>query len=461
MHQEPEPLESPPTVRFDRDLLDLLLDASTDGVMDWDLDRQQIRYTDRWKLLLGYEPAQLLDTPTLWSELSHPDDLPRVRALLQDHLEGIWPFSHTWRMRHENGQWRFILCRAATLRDGDGRPSRLVAVFSDITDRVQAEERHRALTTALPDLLLRLGADGTLLDVKAPEGRPPAGLTWPEAGQTLAEWKPAAEWHDRVSSYVQGARRSSRPRLLEVTLAGIRPRRHAEIRVVPSGDDEAVCIVRDVTEQRQLQAQVNQGQKLESIGRLASGIANEISGPMQQIVASLARAQISDADEGGANALADALEGVARVSRIVNAMKEFAQAKAEKVPTDLNREIETALTVAAHAWTDLSHLERALDPTLPRVPCIAGEIGLAIIALIVAAGRAMGEAARTSDAKGLLAVATTVEGDLAELRVNHSAGAPLPDELAPARSVIEKHGGSLQIESTAGTTSFVVRLPLS
>src|SRR4029453_14605724 len=117
----------------------------------------------------GYD-GTLPDSPGLWRELSHPEDLPRVEELLRDHLDSIWPFAHTWRMRHAYDGWRWLLVRAVTARDASSRPLRLVAVFSDITDRVRAEERQRALASAVPDLLMRVRADGTVADVKPPEG---------------------------------------------------------------------------------------------------------------------------------------------------------------------------------------------------------------------------------------------------------------------------------------------------
>src|SRR6185369_1323063 len=71
---------------------------------------------------------------------------------------------------------------------------------------------------------------------------------------------------------------------------------HHEVRVVRSGDDEAVCIVRDVTEQRDLEERLLETQKLGAIGQLAAGVAHEINTPMQFIGDNLhfARGAITD-----------------------------------------------------------------------------------------------------------------------------------------------------------------------
>jgi PAS domain S-box-containing protein len=462
--QSPEPSASATAIPApDTELLDLLLDASTDGVMDWDLVNNVTSYTARWKLLLGYEVTALQDSPTLWTDLSHPDDLAKLRETLQDHLDNFWPFTHTWRMKHHNGEWRWVLCRAVTARDSQDRPKRLVAVFSDITERIRAQERQSALTSAIPDLLLRLRADGTLLDVKVPAGAAVGELPWPAPGTLLSQWGPAAEWHQRVTGLVGPGKPVGQANCFEVTLVSGAGRRYAELRVVPSGDDEAVCIVRDVTQQRQLQTQLMQANKLESIGQLAAGIAHEINTPMQFIGDNLTFVQdackafmlliaayeagvqanrgraMSEADHQALELLREeqdlaffaeriphsvetALEGVKRVANIVNAMKEFAHpGKVEKSPCDLNKEFETTITISANVWKYVAEMERNFDPDLPQVRCHANEINQVLLNLIVNASHAIGDAVGDgSNGRGLIRVATSAKDGYVELRVSDS-----------------------------------------
>jgi PAS domain-containing protein len=92
------------------EMSELILAATNDGIMDWDLVHGTVHYSERWKTLLGFEDHELADTPSLWQDLSHPEDLPGAEALLRDHVENLWPFAHTWRMRHKNGGWRWSLC---------------------------------------------------------------------------------------------------------------------------------------------------------------------------------------------------------------------------------------------------------------------------------------------------------------------------------------------------------------
>jgi PAS domain S-box-containing protein len=522
---KPQPRPQLPAPASEGELLELLLEATTDGVMDWDLALDTIRYTDRWKLLLGYESQTLAESPTLWRELSHADDLPRVEEALKEHLENFWPFTHTWRMKHANGVWRWVLCRAVTARDGAGQPLRVVAVFSDITDRIRAEERHRALISAIPDLLLRVQVDGTVVDVKAPDGQVAPGLSWPVAGQPLSAWPAAQDWHERITAGI--GKQQPDASGLAVTLSAGANRRFGEARVVSSGEDEVVCIVRDVTEQRNLQAQLMQAHKLESIGQLAAGIAHEINTPMQFIGDNLSfvndacatfmtiiRAQAQALQLAGqrvltAEELAElaeleddqdlgymmekvprsvetAREGVKRVAGIVSAMKEFSHpGKTEKSSCDLNKEIETTITISSNAWKYVADVERQFDPELPRVLCHPGEINQVVLNLIVNAAHAIGDRGSEGTAeKGRITISTRLSGGFAEILVCDT-GTGIPERvrdrifdpffttkevgrgtgqgLAIARNtVVERHGGTLHFETEMGKgTTFFVRLPLA
>jgi signal transduction histidine kinase len=218
-----------PPAEDDGQLLELLLSATNDGFVDWDLTTGTARYSPRWKMLLGYEEHELAETPALWKSLSHPDDLPRVEELMRDHIENVWPFSHRWRLRHRNAR-------------------RAVSVYTDITDQVRAEERYRALATGIPDAILRIRNDGLVLDEK-PGAMPVELLGEAAAGRQLLEWAQDRAWAEKTLAAVATAARSGEVVVFEhgEVAAGS----CVEIRVVKSGEDEAVCIARDVTLRKQ------------------------------------------------------------------------------------------------------------------------------------------------------------------------------------------------------------------
>jgi diguanylate cyclase (GGDEF)-like protein/PAS domain S-box-containing protein len=114
--------------------------AANDGLWDFDVENNEVYFSPRWKSMLGYRDEDLRGSPD-WSSLVHPDDLPRVQATLRDHIDGKTPnFESTHRMRHRNGEWRWVVSRATARVDEHGRLLRLVGVEFDITERKLYEE---------------------------------------------------------------------------------------------------------------------------------------------------------------------------------------------------------------------------------------------------------------------------------------------------------------------------------
>jgi signal transduction histidine kinase len=264
-------------------------------------------------------------------------------------------------------------------------------------------------------------------------------------------------------------------------------------------------------------------QKLESVGRLAVGIAHEINTPIQYIGDSVSFLQAAQADlhrlltlyrtafqqlsEGESlqeilarleeaeqrldlaflcaempKAFQRTLEGVERVAAIVRAMKEFAHpGGVEQSHADLNHAIETTLLVAHNEYKYHAKIESRLGD-LPEVICNVGELNQVFLNLIVNAAHAIAESGKDVET-GRLAITTQACGDSVEIRVEDN-GCGIPEEnlgkifepffttkpvgrgtgqgLAITRIVIEKHGGTVQVNSAVGRgTRFVLRLPIA
>src|SRR6185437_15415073 len=114
--------------------------AANDGLWDFDVERNEVYFSPRWKTMLGYAEDDRLDSPD-WRNLVHPDDMSRVQAAIRDHVAGKTPvFESVHRMRHRSGEWRWVLSRARARVDAQGRLARLVGVELDITERKLYEE---------------------------------------------------------------------------------------------------------------------------------------------------------------------------------------------------------------------------------------------------------------------------------------------------------------------------------
>jgi signal transduction histidine kinase len=180
-------------------------------------------------------------------------------------------------------------------------------------------------------------------------------------------------------------------------------------------------------------------------------------------------------------ALALTEEGTARVTRIVQAVKEFGRPdRSERIAADLNRCLLSTLTVSAGEYRYVADVETDFAD-LPLVLCHPGELNQVFLNLFVNAGHTIADVVSGSDRRGKIVVRTRSEGDWAVVSVEDT-GTGIPADvqlrifdpffttkavgrgtglgLSIARTIVENHGGSLTFETEMGRgTRFTIRLP--
>jgi PAS domain S-box-containing protein len=304
-----------------------------------------------------------------------------------------------------------------------------------------------------------------------------------------------------------------------------------EITVFPVKDESGeiqslVAHHRDITEVSMLEAQLRQAHKLEAIGKLAAGIAHEISTPTRfvgentrfvgesfgeivnvlkkqdqlleavsegscspELVESVQRAidetDINYLTEEIPKALAQSLEGIERVTSLVRAMKDFSHPGTDKkVWIDINRAIESTMTIARNEWKHVADVVTEFDPDVRDVPCFPAEFNQVTLNLITNAAQAIGDIVSAgATEKGLITISTSRDGDWFEMRIADTGGG-IPGEirdrifgmffttkeigrgtgqgLAISKALVDKHGGTITFESKVGVgTTFIVRLPMT
>ncbi len=141
------------TLRQDVERLALAIDGSNDGLWDWAIDEGTLFVSQRWRELLGLDDVTPDDDPALWLDRTHPDDKARLLDEIDQHLRGqteLLSIEH--RLRHRDGDDRWMLARGRAVFGDDGEPLRLAGSLTDISQRKALEEqlihdaRHDPLT---------------------------------------------------------------------------------------------------------------------------------------------------------------------------------------------------------------------------------------------------------------------------------------------------------------------------
>ncbi len=118
--------------------LETVFSGARDGLFDWDLCTDAIRFSARWKEALGFAASELDDRPEEWFRRVHLRDLDQLKRAIDAHLGGrSASLEHEFRMLHKDGGWRWFLVRAVK------HPSRalLGGSLTDVTAIKTTENR--------------------------------------------------------------------------------------------------------------------------------------------------------------------------------------------------------------------------------------------------------------------------------------------------------------------------------
>lgn len=114
----------------------LAVQAADDGIWDWNLQTNVIFRSDRWRTMLGLEANADNEQVIDWENLVHPDDRDRIFNEQKDYLDLKIPnYVVEYRMRCQDGSYKWLLTQAKALWDEEGKAVRLVGANNDITDR--------------------------------------------------------------------------------------------------------------------------------------------------------------------------------------------------------------------------------------------------------------------------------------------------------------------------------------
>jgi len=138
-------------IQASEERLAFALDGAGYGVWDWDIASGVVLYSERWRAMHGFTRDDVPDTVAGWEQRVHPDDIPRVKAAVQDCFSGKTDvFTNEHRALCKDGSWKWVLDRGTVVsRDAQGKPRRMVCTHADISARKEQEELLRHLNENL------------------------------------------------------------------------------------------------------------------------------------------------------------------------------------------------------------------------------------------------------------------------------------------------------------------------
>ncbi len=361
----------------------------------------------------------------------------------------------------------------------------LGGIATDVTDRARIEERllssemrNEAILSAIPESVLVISHDGRILEFKAGSSAPAQLMRERMEGGSLEEAGLPAEDLARGREALSRCLRLRSVETVEITFPSGPVSGVYECRLAPFENDSVVCILRNVTEERRMEAELLNAQKQESLSLMAGGIAHDFKNIMSAVTGNIDLGMTSEPGTAEtAGYLKSALEACDKALLMLKQLEMLSRGTSvsERWRVDLGAMLEsTARLVLSGSGISLSV---SPAPGLWAVEADEGQMVQAFSNFIVNAREAMNGSgrleirlwnavARSGDREVKVSIRDTgpgIQNDVIE-RVfdpyfsTKARGTGLG--LAVTASILKQHGGRIEVESTPGAgATFTVTLP--
>ena len=306
----------------------LTTSAGQVGVWDWNLETNEIYLDPNLKAMLGYADHEIGNHLDDWGKFVHPDDAEQVMAEANAHLEGLTPrYETAHRMLHKDGSVRWFLARGTAMRDANGKAYRVLGTDTNITERKrvqeelrkhrerleelveertaelrttnerleqeitdrkraeealqESEEKYRALFENANDAIFIADVEtGVLLDANRETERLIGRSRMEIIGMHQSQLHPADKvehYKQKFCEHVERGQVADYEGEIVKKDGAIAPVYISSATMELQGKKVIQGLFRDVSERKRLEEQLLWSQKMETVGRLAGGVAHEFN----------------------------------------------------------------------------------------------------------------------------------------------------------------------------------------
>lgn len=430
-----------------REQTEFALDGGKLSVWQWDLDSNTMLFDQRFYQITRCTPRTGSQDGNYWLSRIHSDDVDQFNSIVDECISGSRSyFENQFRLLAEDGSYLWLMARGRVAGQNEsGKGNRLMGTLVEVTARKLAEEALRE-SEAKASAIFSSSIDAIMLlnELRVVDCNQPAVAMF---GFSKKEELLGVHINDLTPEIQLSGRRTDQlANEINETLTKFGQARFEwthlkcdgskfEVDVSFSdleiaGKPMQLSIMRDISKKKELERQLSQAQKLESIGQLAAGIAHEVNTPMQCVfsnveylrsaltkIFSLVDTYRSVIDQLNCDvelqesvriaekqcsyvelrtdcldAVVESAEASNRVIEIVRAMKTMSHPGTTQLSvTKINSLIKDAAVIARNRWKYVAKFETELDESIGEIPLLPAQMSQVILNLIVNAADAIVE----------------------------------------------------------------------
>jgi len=474
-----------------------------DLIYEWNAEDDSLQWFGNIDGILGYEANEIPKTTEGWMSLIHPDDVSELTDAVEFHRASTEPISYEYRVRRNDGSWRYWSDRGQPVLDEGGRPCRWIGVCTDITERKkvekalrESEERMRAVFEASPDPVVVYDTQGHLQFMN-PAFTRVFGWSLDELMGKRIPFVPDDQKEGTASKineiYESGEPVTFETRRLTKEEGSLDVLSSAALIRESTGRPSGMVVnLTDITGTKECQAHLQRAQKMEAIGTLAGGIAHDFNNVLSIIVGNTELAMDDIPEQNPAqDSLQEVRRACLRAREMVKQILGFSrQTEQEQTPVNMALVFKESLQLLRSSIPRTIDIRENISAESHTVLADPTQISQVLINLCTNAAHAMAKEGGTLevsleharlDEDRVPGHQELMPGDYVRLTVSdtgHGIEPPLLDRifdpyfttkgvgkgsglgLAVVHGIVRTHGGAVTVDSEPGKGStFNVWLP--